>query len=120
MASGDLFESELIKLILSSGLEDWIDPGLIYYFTKYLGAEPIDRDLMVIGAIVRLVESGLMVPGQTRDGGFAPWPGGVDDWVARLVRYLAAFEGMLGPGDVAWLQNTPLGDEMATAHRLSE
>lgn len=120
MASGDLFESELIKTALSSGLDDWIDPVLIYYFTKYLGAEPIDRDLMVIGAIVRLVESGAMVPGETRDGGFVPWSGGVNDWVARLVRDLAAFEGMLRPGDVAWLQNTPLGDEIARAHRLSE
>lgn len=104
--------------VLVGGLDDWADCGWIMQSVRLTGeTDPVALREATLALMDRVMRTGLMVPGDIRDGVHITWDGNPDEWVSRISREWITEWGtnVPTPGAVTWLCNTAAGDEIARA-----
>lgn len=112
----------VIPELLVRGLDDWIDLAEVVWVVRSSGLaktkiEIVDRSLEVIRI---LLAKGYANIGEVVDKDglcFNPWSNAAEDAVARIRRLWQAADQPLRPGDICWLENTPLGDQVAKGRK---
>jgi hypothetical protein len=106
--------SALAHAVLVSGLDDWVPLLAIDGLARQLGMSTdgqIRRE-RIVGAVVELVDAGLVEIGTVTGEGFTIWDGQPHEWIARLGRDVGA--RTCSKEEFAWwTDNTPLGDKVA-------
>jgi hypothetical protein len=108
-------ERQSSRDVLIEGLSDWVDLGFARQYVKdevgdITVSELREQTIEVIGA---LLDAGLFVAGDLSQAGFATWPLGSAEALARIRDEWAAPDAPLRPGDVCWLQITEEGQLLA-------
>lgn len=100
--------------IMERGLDDWVDAAEVAWVARSVGGASGDdetRDLSI--AVIRnVLTRGWMTIGDVTTAGYTPWRLDVE---ASVKRVSEAWKKSSRPrlGDVCWLSNTELGDEVA-------
>jgi hypothetical protein len=108
--------SKLIEKVLFSGLADWVTLYDVHRLAFDVGGAKDEEDArrLTIETIRRLLDDGLAQVGDVSDGGFFPWATSLEDSLRRIEKEWASLNREFFPGDVCWLANTPLGDQLAS------
>lgn len=113
--SDEAWDAEgLIEDLVATGVDDWIDLGLVVQIARRGGARGAEAETMAaIGLVTVALVDGLITLGEVRADGFVPWDVDVPTAIVRLVSewWARGLERVL-PGDVAWLSNTEKGDAL--------
>ncbi|MEJ2810435.1 hypothetical protein WBN73_02810 [Paenarthrobacter sp. CCNWLY172] len=103
----------LTEDILARAVEDWVTPFEVVSVCIRRGLRDRDdvRDL-ALGLIIRMIATGLLVPGDIGGSKHRPWECSPSEAVARIAAEWASFPDLasLGTGDIAWLDATPEGN----------
>jgi len=113
--------STLLEELTSYGVDDWVDEALVSgNIARRLTEEPEERRIVAIGIITVALTSKLVEAGYIdTDGNFQVWQMSAADAAMKIANdWLALPKPDCTPGEVVWLQNTDLGDELAKAGRL--
>lgn len=102
----------MIDEVLALGADDWVGIWELPWVAKSIcGAEtPADVRDGSLEAIRRMVIEGRVQIGDVTEGGFVPWPLGIDDQLARVEREWRDLPGEPSLGDIGWLNVTETGD----------
>lgn len=108
--------SALVREALDAGLDDWVMLHTVVWIAR--DAAAVDFPAVVRALIERLIDDGLMVPGDIGESGFEAWQVPADAAIQRVLEQCEALEW--NPlTDGCWFANTPRGDELAQAARAS-
>ncbi|MFI6763425.1 hypothetical protein ACIBF5_30250 [Micromonospora sp. NPDC050417] len=100
----DIYERVLIR-----GLDDWVT------MTEVVFEATFDPQLAV-AAVRRALRDATMQAGDVDREGFVAWPLPPDEAADRISAELSTMDiNDLNPGDIAWLRNTPAGNQLAEA-----
>jgi hypothetical protein len=74
-----------------------------------------EREALPLGvsAVKELLRAGLVRIGEVSDSGFVAWRGSVEEIESLIDGVVQEAEYPLLPGHLFWIENTPLGDEVA-------
>lgn len=101
----------LAEDFLARCVEDWVSPAEAFDVAQGSGAsDPVDLRDLALGLVARLLEAGLVVPGEVVGGVHRPWTSSPAESVSRIVREWAAREDpLVWFGEIAWFDVTPAG-----------
>lgn len=104
---------EIVQRLLNEGLDDVVPlDRLIGSVRELYGSDPDVVRGAAIDLITRLVDGGLMIPGDLGHEGFEAWPGSAEEVVKRVVEQSERL-GWDPIGAGCWWSNTEKGDELA-------
>jgi len=113
----------LTEDILARAVEDWVTPFEVVSVCIRRGLRDRDdvRDL-ALGLIIRMIATGLLVPGDIGGSKHQPWECSPSEAVARIAAEWASFPDLasLRTGDIAWLDATPEGERVGQEVLLRE
>ncbi len=104
--------NELDRDVLIEGLADWINVWMVVGMIGNDTKSPRARN-EAVQAIGSLIERRLVMVGDIGAAGFQPWLGNTKKCVDRLHSLIREPHSSPAHGDLAWLANTPAGDEAA-------
>jgi hypothetical protein len=109
--------SEFTEQIVVSGLDDWINELWIVEILRRSGVvEPKIQRSLTIALVAQVVALNWMTPGQLVGGGeFVPWNLPLSESIARVsTAWKPEWSAeAIQPGQIVWLANTDLGDQVA-------
>jgi hypothetical protein len=108
--------SELSRKILWRGIDDWIRMDEVAWVGRELlpNASQDEVREQCIQAIGELRDAGLARVGDLAPEGFTAWTGATGDILLRIDTEWRAL-GTPRMGDIAWLENTPIGNRLGIA-----
>lgn len=105
----DVYERVLIR-----GLHDWVTVTEVAFESAF------DAQLAV-EVVRRALRDATMQAGDVGREGFVAWSLEPDAAADRIAAELSTMDiADLNPGDIAWLRNTPAGDQLAEAAQNTE
>lgn len=108
--------SRLSIEVLRRGLDDWVYlAGVSSVVIEHLGLSPLEAREPTLELVRELLCDGLMVAGDVTEDGFLPWPLSASEAMERIECELKELGRPPGLGEIAWLQNSPLGQRLAEA-----
>jgi hypothetical protein len=97
-------------------MDDWLHVAEFTGIVRRAGLATSDvLRAAAIGLISQVLISGLMVAGDVNELGFQQWPGTPAEAIVRIVESWDPAEPFPTPGSVAWLSNTPKGEQLGQA-----
>lgn len=100
---------DLMRHVLESGVVDWVNDLSILNYVREKGFAngAVAERILILDALTRLIDEGLVrigVPGKT---GFDVWPMSGAEAAADVARVWDSLDRDLGMSDLFWLENTP-------------